>query len=114
MTAEIPVHPIIAEMVGEHASAFPCVFPGRREAHLTGSTIEQWVEKVGNTAGIAGLSPHRLRNTVIATVNDAAGDLRMAQEFARHTDIETTVIYTRVGADRLRRAVATLDFLERS
>jgi hypothetical protein len=42
-------------------------------------------------AGIPNLSPDRLRHTAIATVNDATGDLRTAQEFARHADIETTI-----------------------
>ncbi len=111
--AVIPVHPVLGEqLLLPHMGAFPWVFPGRSSAHVSPGTIGHWIGYVGDEAGIPNLSPHRLRHTAIATVNDASGDLRMAQEFARHADIETTMIYTRVGIDRLKRAVDTLNFLE--
>lgn len=112
VTAEIPVHPVVAEIVAQHATAHPYVFPGRSTAHVNASSIAAWVSRVGKQAGIEHLSPHMLRHTAIATVNDATGDLRMAQEFARHANIETTVIYTRVGNERLRRAMEALTFLD--
>lgn len=110
--AVIPVHPVLETELLSHMGAFPWVFPGRSSAHVCAGTIAEWVKRVGERAGIPDLSPHRLRHTAIATVNDASGDLRMAQEFARHADIETTMIYTRVGIDRLKRAVDTLGFLD--
>jgi len=36
----------------------------------------------------------------------------MAQEFARHADITSTQIYTRVRRDRLLRAIDTLNYLD--
>jgi integrase/recombinase XerC len=110
--AVIPVHPVLSEELLPHLGACPWVFPGRSSAHVCAGTIGEWVGKVGDKAGIPNLSPHRLRHTAIATVNDASGDLRMAQVFARHADIETTMIYTRVGIDRLKSAVDALTFLD--
>ena len=53
----------------------------------------------------------QLRHTAIATANDRTGDLRAAQEFARHARPETTAIYTRATAKRLWEALLALDYL---
>lgn len=110
--AVIPVHPVLEDELRPHMGAFPWVFPGRASAHVSPGTIGSWVGIVGEEAGIPKLTPHQLRHTAIATVNDVSGDLRMAQEFARHADVETTMIYTRVGLDRLKRAIDTLNYLD--
>ena len=109
--ATLPVHPVVREVLLPKMTAFPSVFPGRSTMHVSPGTISKWVALVGTEAGIENLAPHRLRHTAIATVNDATGDLRLAQEFARHADITTTQIYTRVRRDRLLRAIDTLNYL---
>jgi len=109
--AVLPVHPVLASELKGRMGAFPWVFPGRSSAHVSAGTVGHWVGRVGTLAGVDGLSPHRLRHTAIATINDATGDLRAAQEFARHADPNTTRIYTRVNAQRLRRAVDSLQYV---
>ncbi len=111
VTAEIPVHPILADEIRHRQSAHPWLFPGRASAHIASGTVGQWVSKVAERAGVPNLPPHRLRHTAIATVNDETGDLRAAQEFARHADVQTTMIYTRVTAQRLVRAVESLRYV---
>ena len=114
LEATLPVHPVLKRVLLPNMSGYPWVFPGRRASHVTPATINAWVRQVGDAAEVKKLSPHRLRHTAIATVNDATGDLRMAQEFARHADIETTQIYTRMTKDRLQSALEHLDYLEGS
>ena len=81
---------------------------------MTGATIWNWIREVSETAGIGLIHPHQLRHTAIATINDTTGDLRTAQEFARHADVTTTQLYTRTTDARLKTAVASLDFLSSS
>lgn len=110
-THSLPVHPILAgQLERRHQGDF--VFPGHRgRDHVTSATVWGWCKEVAAEVGIDGLQTHQLRHTAIATVNDATGDLRAAQEFARHQRPETTAIYTRVTEQRLRDAVAALDYL---
>jgi site-specific recombinase XerC len=43
-------------------------------------------------------------------VNDTSGDLRVAQELARHASPETTAGYTRVSRKRMVAASASLSY----
>ena len=112
LEATVPVHPVLKRVLLPNMSVYPWLFPGRWTSHVTPATINSWVQAVGQAAGIENLAPHRLRHTAIATVNDATGDLRMAQEFARHADITSTQIYTRVTKQRLLTALDHLDYLD--
>lgn len=109
--ATIPVHPVMANQLAKRMSIYRYVFPGRSTGHIAAGTISEWVRKIGETVDIPDLAPHRLRHTAIATINDATGDLRATQEFARHADPATTQIYTRVTTDRLRSAVDSLSYV---
>ena len=57
------------------------------------------------------MEPHRLRHTALATANDRLGDLRAVSLFARHARVETTMIYTRTTARKLRQVVSALEYL---
>lgn len=59
-------------------------------------------------AGLAGVTPHRLRHTVATRVLEQTGDLRIVQELLGHTNLSTTAVYTQVAPRRLRAAVDTL------
>ncbi len=109
--AELPVHDVLRCELDGRVSVFPWLFAGRRSAHIGAATVGTWCRRVGDAAGVRDLSPHRLRHTAIATINDETGDLRAAQEFARHADSSTTRIYTRVTAHRLERAVTALRYV---
>lgn len=78
---------------------------------MNAGTIASWCAQIASDAGLDAVAPHRLRHTAIATINDETGDLRAAQEFARHADPSTTQLYTRVTAQRLRRAVDSLRYI---
>ena len=112
VTATLPVHPILRGELEGHQSAYVYLFPGsRRRAHVTPTTVWQWTRDVGTEVGLNHLHTHQLRHTALATANDATGDLRATQSFARHARPETTAIYTRTTATRLRAVVDALDYL---
>lgn len=111
VTAELPIHHELAERLARHPRSGAFVFPGDRgRPYVTPATIWTWTRRVSRSALREEVSPHRLRHTAIATLNDSLGDLRVAQSFARHASPETTVIYTRVTRRRLERAVQSLDY----
>jgi integrase len=113
VSAEVPLHPELVEALRatrspRGASAF--VFPGRVAGHVSPATVWTWSRRIGRRALGVQVPTHVLRHTAIATLNDATGDLRAAQEFARHRSPETTEVYTRVSRRRLEEAVARIHY----
>jgi len=87
------------------------LFPGSRgREHVTPTTIGLWVAEVADAAGIGHVTPHQLRHTAGATMNDATGDLRTTQAFLRHASPVETARYTRTTWDRLRAAASSLSY----
>ncbi len=113
-THSLPVHAVLADELASirRRGSSEWMFPGSRgRDHVTPATVWGWCKEVAAEAGIDNLQTHQLRHTAIATINDATGDLRAAQEFARHQRPETTALYTRVTDKRLVDAVQALDYL---
>jgi integrase/recombinase XerC len=60
---------------------------------LDGTSIRRIVRKLGKEVGL-DLWPHALRHSSVTAVLDATdGDVRAAQRFARHRNINTTMLY---------------------
>lgn len=70
---------------------------------LTGESVRKLVAAIARRAGVTGSArPHGLRHIAVTEVLDRnGGDIRAAQEFARHSDPKTTMKY-----DRNRRDLA--------
>lgn len=107
---DVPLHPDLAAALEQRRldGDDGWVFPGRWGGHVSPSTVWRWICDLAGDAGIGHVTPHQLRHTAIATVNDATGDLRAAQEFAGHANPTVTAGYTRVTDERLRNAVTHL------
>lgn len=113
-TDTLPVHPVLRDQLRSvrMLTRGDWVFPGSRgRPHITDMTVTNWVQEVADAAGLGHFTPHQMRHTAIAMVNDSTGDLRTAMVFARHRRVESTQIYTRTTAEKLERAVETLDYL---
>lgn len=59
---------------------------------LSGKGIWEFVSTAGKRVGIKA-APHGLRHASITEVLDATGDVRAGQKFARHSNVNTTMIY---------------------
>lgn len=110
VSAELPLHPSVLEVLGSLERTSEYVFPGRGREHVTGQTIWNWITALAVEGGVGHVSPHQLRHTCLATANDLTGDLRAVQELARHARPETTAGYTRVGQRRLAAVVISIDY----
>jgi integrase len=60
------------------------------------------VKALGKQAGLAQFHPHAFRRRT-------RGNLRAVQERLRHSDIQTTALYTRLTQDELQRVVSVFD-----
>jgi integrase/recombinase XerD len=110
-TADLPVHPVLEAALASADHSSPWVFPGRFAGQpIHPATAWSWTREVALAAGIGLVRTHQLRHTALATANDATGDLRGVQVFARHASPETTAIYTRVGPRRLRKVMLSIDY----
>lgn len=107
-----PVHPFLIAQLRPHVSGYPWVFPGRgSRPHVSDATINLWVDRVAQAAGIGHVNPHRLRHTCITEMNDNGPGIEVTAEFVGHVKLSTTKRYTRVREARLLEAMRALDVL---
>ncbi|MCC7493787.1 MAG: tyrosine recombinase [Fimbriimonadaceae bacterium] len=78
------------------------LFVGESGRRLTRQRLAQCLATAALTAGITGLTPHRLRHSCATHLLDREADLRSVQELLGHASLSTTQIYTHVSAARLR------------
>lgn len=110
VTASIPTNPAITELLSRHPRLGPWIFPGTRGGHCHPATIWHWVRLVAEEAGLEGVTVHRLRHTSLAQAQDATGDLRSVQAFARHSRPEITSGYTRTTTTRLKAVMSSIEY----
>lgn len=58
------------------------------------------------------LSIHSLRYSCATHLMETGTDIRYIQELLGHNDIETTLIYTNVGNNSLRKTKSPLDMID--
>lgn len=110
VTATIPVNPIITEVLSRHPRSSQWLFPGTRGGACHPATIWTWVRLVAEEAGLEGVTVHRLRHSALAQAQDATGDLRSVQTFARHSRPEITAGYTRTSSTRLKAVMSSIEY----
>lgn len=107
----VPMHPHLHELLeSRHVPGELWVFSGRWGGHVSPATIGTWIDDVADKAGIGHITSHQLRHTALSAAYHATKDIRAVQDLAGHTNIETTVVYTRVHRDRLSAAVNSLTY----
>ncbi len=113
ISARLPVHPVLTAELRRLKSneGVPWIFPNRyRSGPAHPANIWNWVHEVAKEAGVGEVTPHQLRHTCLTRANDATGDLRSVQEFARHSRPETTAGYTRVSDEQLLMVMNSLSY----
>jgi integrase/recombinase XerC len=107
---DLPVPPQLEPQLARWWHAGRWLFPGRQPGRpVCPMTVTTWSAHISDAAGVA-FTPHRLRHTALATLNDDTGDLRATMEFARHKNPETTLIYTRTKRSRLEAMAGSLTY----
>ena len=104
----MPVHEVVLRYMASVPRQGPFVFPGRFGGPVNPATIWEWAREVARDAGLGDVPTHVLRHTALTAANDATGDLRATQDFARHAKPETTAGYTRTTERRLREVAEAI------
>ncbi|MEJ5225176.1 MAG: tyrosine-type recombinase/integrase [Anaerolineales bacterium] len=78
---------------------------GKKVKPITTTTgrniVEQRVREALGEADQGNISPHSFRHYFVTTVLRATGNLKLAQELARHSQIEVTSRYAHLASDEL-------------
>jgi len=81
---------------------------GKKVSAITTTTgraiIAEWVKSAGLLDLTSPITPHSLRHYFVTMVYEATGDLKLAQELARHESTETTERYTHLINPKLDEA----------
>ena len=104
--AMLPVHPEILEMsqrLPRHGYWWPSPYGG----HLQPESLSAAVSKFFSTLGISG-SIHRVRHNFGTDLLRAGNNIRIVQKLMRHSNLQTTAVYTAVDEDELRDAILLL------
>lgn len=82
------------------------VFLNRRGAHLTRTMILIMVKRQAEEAGIKKtISPHTFRHSFATAMLQGGADLRSIQAMLGHEKIDTTLVYTHISNEQLRKAI---------
>jgi site-specific recombinase XerD len=80
---------------------------GKKIKSITTATgrniVHERVKQALGPSASATITPHSLRHYFVTTVLRASGNLKMAQELARHTSIQVTQRYAHLSNDELDR-----------
>lgn len=65
--------------------------------------VSEWVEKILGADAVGTITPHSFRHYFVTTVLQGSGNLKLAQELARHKNIAVTQRYAHLSDDELDR-----------
>lgn len=110
----VPLHPTLRAALERHRPALAegHMFLGNNgRAHVSGTTIWTWVNKIAAAVGLEGVTPRRLRATVGTQVANSTRDIEAAAELLGHVDPAVTRRhYTVISLERMNAAMASLDW----
>lgn len=104
----VPVHPLLKEAL-LLAPSRGWLFPSNRNpsGHYLAASVAQRI----NDLLEEGWSAHTLRHRFATHVYSASQDILGLRDLLGHADVSTTMVYTRVAADKLARDVAAIHSL---
>ena len=83
---------------------------GWRQERMRDHRVFKIIKALGKQVGLAQLHPHAFRHSCgVELLRRTRGNLRAVQEHLRHSDIQTTTLYTRLTQDDLQRVVSVFD-----
>lgn len=86
------------------------VFLTNRNGKYTDRTIQKIIENAAMKAGIRkSITPHTLRHSFATHLLENGTDIRYIRDLLGHSDISTTLIYTKVSNKNIRNIKSPLD-----
>lgn len=63
--------------------------------------VTQWVQALLGKDAVGSITPHSFRHYFVTRVLQSSGNLKLAQELARHVNIQVTTRYAHLSDDEL-------------
>lgn len=106
--ADIPAHMIDACTHGKGAEDW--LFDSQaREHHISKRTASFYLEHACQRAGVGGRhNLHKLRHSAAGHFLEQGTDIRFIQEILGHKDIRTTLIYTKINQEHIRKITSPI------
>jgi|SRR3989344_595189 len=80
--------------------------------HISVRNVQKIIQRAARKANInKSVSPHTLRHTLGTHLLDQGTDIRVIQQILGHNSLNTTMLYTQVSAEQLRKVKSPLDSL---
>ncbi|MDQ1610316.1 MAG: integrase/recombinase XerD [Pyrinomonadaceae bacterium] len=97
---------------GLRAGALLC--PVRKDGHVTvrhlsGTSVYLALRRRARQAGLAHLSPHDLRRTLVSNMLDRGANIETVRDLCGHTDVSTTARYKRGGEHAKKMVIGMLN-----
>lgn len=81
-----------------------------KERRMASHRLWKLVKGLGKRSGVPELHPHAFRHSCgVELLRRTGGNLRVVQEHLRHSDIQTTTLYTRLLPQELSQVVSVFD-----
>lgn len=82
----------------------PCLFASVRTPHkrLSKAGIERTLKKLGESANVANVHPHRYRRTLATNLLDRGANIQDVAAVLGHVDLKTTQVYCYISQSNVR------------
>lgn len=81
-----------------------CLFSGRHTGRIGKNGIEATLKRIGKTAGVDNVHPHRFRRTLATNLLDRGMNIQDVAAILGHADLKTTQIYCYISQSNVRAA----------
>jgi len=89
------------ETIGESDYCFSNLSGGQ----LQSSNLRRTIKKLGNKCGVERVHWHLLRHTALTNYYTQTKDIRLVQEIAGHSSIQTTQIYSHISGENIKETL---------
>ena len=100
--ADLPTKEDAERKLAHIAGNFKGYHPVRARQYTTAG-VAHLVKRLGHRAGIGHVYPHSLRRAIACHMLQSGADIRSIQELLGHARLSTTVLYTTLTAEDLKR-----------
>lgn len=85
------------------------IIPNRKGLPYSQAITAKTIRIAGEIAGIAGLTPHRMRASFVTQLAENQVSLKTLQELGRHKDVTTSALYMELAEGAKEKAISERD-----
>lgn len=94
----------LREYLEQRKDGGTCLFTGRGTERIGKNGIEALLKRIGRTAGVENVHPHRFRRTLATNLLDRGMNIQDVAAILGHADLKTTQIYCYISQSNVKIA----------